>query len=278
MTQDSRPSMAEFFGYRHHPFADTRHGAQAFIGPKDERIRDRALSLLQCGKSFALCGPSGAGKSTLAAHLAVMLDPTIYKPVMLHYAGFNRSGLLRAIADRLGVDTAGRGTPLLIRLQKHMLTLTGAAHSLYPVLFIDDAQLLERESMMDLCSLMVSADKKTVAASIVLIGDDTLRQLLKLSVLAPVKTRLTAILPMDPLDDKNSEQFITHRLDQAKAPKHLFEADVMALISAHCRGNRRMIMNTATLLLDEAYFRQEKTVNAQTLLECDLIQPEDGNR
>ncbi|MBI9082069.1 MAG: AAA family ATPase [Desulfobacterales bacterium] len=277
MTQDSRPSMAEFFGYRHHPFADTRHGAHAFIGPKDERICNRALSLLQCGKSFALCGPSGAGKSTLTAYLAGMLDPTIYKPVMLHYAGFNRSGLLRAIADRLGVDTAGRGVPLLVRLQKHLLQLTGAANSLYPVLFIDDAQLLERESMMDLCSLMVSAEKKTVAASIVLIGDDTLRQLLKLSVLAPVRTRLTAIFPMDPLDDKNSEQFITHRLDQAKAPKHLFEADVMALISAHCRGNRRLIMNTATLLLDEAYFRQEKTVNAQTMLECDLIQPEDGN-
>ena len=76
-------------------------------------------------------------------------------------AGFNRSGLLRAIADRLGVDTNSRSTPLLIRLQKYLLQLTGATNSLYPVLIVDDAQLLERESMMDLCALMVSADKKT---------------------------------------------------------------------------------------------------------------------
>ena len=157
-----------------------------------------------------------------------------------------------------------------------MLQVTGAANSLYPVIFVDDAQLLERESMMDLCSLMVSVDKKTVAASIVFIGDDMLRQRLKLTVMAPVKTRLTAIF-LDPLDDKASEQFISHRLGEAKAPKHLFEADVMTLIAAHCRGNRRMIMNTATLLLDEAYFRQENTVNAQTMLECDLLQPPDGH-
>jgi general secretion pathway protein A len=277
MNQSNKPSMTEFFGYRHHPFADTQNNADAFIGPKDERFRDRALSLLQYGKSFALCGPSGAGKSTLITHLAALLDPAIYKPVSLHYAGFNRSGLLRAIADRLGVDTAGRGVPLLIRLQKHLLTLTGAAHSLYPVLFIDDAQLLERESMMDLCALMVSAEKKTVAASIVLIGDDTLKDRLAMAVMAPVKSRLTAIFPMDPLDEMSSQKFIAHRIDQAKAPKHLFEDEVVTLIAAHCRGNRRLIMNTATLLLNEAYLRQENTVNAQTMLECDLIQPADAN-
>lgn len=277
MNSANRPSMAEFFDYRHHPFADTQHCANAFIGPKDARIKDRILSLLQCGKSFALCGPSGSGKSTLATHIAGLLDPNIYKPVMLHYAGFNRSGLLRAIADRLGVDTSGRSVPLLIRLQKHLLQLTGAVNSLYPVLFVDDAQMLERESMLDLCSLMVSSDKKTVAASIVLIGDDTLTQRLSMAVMTPVKSRLTAIFPMEPLDEKSSAQFIAYRLDQAKAPTHLFENDVMTLIATHCRGNRRLIMNTATLLLDEAHFRQEKTINTQTMLECDLIQPQNGN-
>jgi type II secretory pathway predicted ATPase ExeA len=277
MKQNSQPSMTEFFGYRHHPFADTHHKNDAFIGPKDERFRDRALSLLQYGKSFALCGPSGAGKSTMVTHLAGLLDPAIYKPVTLHYAGFNRSGMLRAIADRLGVDTSGRSVPLLIRLQKHLLQLTGAAHSLYPVLFIDDAQLLERESMMDLCSLMVSPEKKTVAASIVLIGDDTLSHRLAMAVMASVKSRLTAIFHMDPLDEESSERFIAHRLDQAEAPKLLFENEVVTLIAAHCRGNRRLIMNTATLLLNEAFLRKENTVNAQTMLECDLIQPVNGN-
>ncbi len=276
MNTDNRPSMAEFFNWHHHPFADTHPMATVFISEKDARIQDRALSLLACGKSFALCGPSGTGKSTLIAHLMGLLDPNCYKPVLLHYAGFNRSGLLRAIADRLGVDTNGRSTPLLIRLQKHLLQLTGSTNSLYPVLFVDDAQMLETESMLDLCALMVSADKKTTAASIVLTGDDILRSRFQLAAMAAVRTRLTAIFKFDPLNDQDSQQFITHRIKQAKAPNHLFENDAVAMIAAHCRGNRRLINNTATLLLDEAFYRQENTVNVQTMLECDLIYPDDA--
>ena len=271
MTNAHQPSMAEFFGWHHHPFADTHPIGKPFLSAKDARVRDRAASMLSCGKSFALCGPSGAGKSTLTHYIIGLLDPNIYKPIMLHYAGLNRSGLLRAVADRIGVAATGRNTPLLIRLQKHLANLS--ANSLYPVLFVDDAQLAERESMMDLCSLMVSADKKTAAASLVLIGDDTLRQRLYLQSMAPVRSRLTAIFPIEPIDDKDSEKFIAHRLLQAKAPPHLFETDAVSLIASHCRGNRRLIMNTATLLLDEAYFRQEKTVSAQTLLSCDLLDP-----
>ena len=125
-------------------------------------------------------------------------------------------------------------------------------------------------------ALMVSADKKTVAASIVFVGDDTLLHRLQMAAMTPVRSRLTAIFKMDPLNDKDSENFIVHRIQQAKAPKDLFEPDAVSLIAAHCRGNRRQIMNTATLLLDEAYFRQENTVNAQTMLECDLIHPDDN--
>ena len=277
MNPDNRPTMAEFFAWHHHPFADTHRLMSAFLSQKDARIKDRALSMLACGKSFALCGPSGIGKSALISHLIASLDTTVYKPILIHYAGFNRSGLLRAIADRLGLDTNSRSMPLLIRLQKHLLQLTGTTNSLYPVLFVDDAQMLESESMMDLCALMISADKKTVAASIVLTGDDSLRRRLQLAAITPVRTRLTAIFKMEPLSDKESESFILHRLEQAKAKKDLFEPEAVTLIAVCCRGNRRQIMNTATLLLDEAYFRQENTVNAQTLLECELIQSDDPN-
>ena len=47
--------------------------------------------------------------------------------------------------------------------------------------------------------------------------------------------------------------------------------DAMALIASHCRGNRRQIMNIATLLFEEALYRKEKTIGAQLVLSCDLI-------
>ena len=80
MNTDNRPSMAEFFDWHHHPFADTHPMAAVFLSPKDVRIQDQALSLLACGKSFALCGPSGTGKSTLIAHLIGFSTPTVISP------------------------------------------------------------------------------------------------------------------------------------------------------------------------------------------------------
>jgi general secretion pathway protein A len=264
-------SMAEFFSWSRHPFADTYQLATPFLGEKDQRVMRRALSLISCGKSFALTGASGTGKSTLAQHMANQLDPKHYQSIYIHYGGLQRSGILKALADCLGVDTAGRSMPLLVKLQKHFVQIADQTNARYPVLLIDDAQLLETESLMDLCALMVSPQKKTVAASVVLIGDRTLAKRLELNVMAPVKTRMTCIFAIDGLDEKDAERFINFRIEAAKAPGDLFDIESISLISAHCRGNRRQLMNIATLLLEDAFFRQEKTVGSHLIIESDLI-------
>ncbi len=264
-------SMSEFFGWHRHPFSDTYQLQTPFLGEKDDRILRRAISLLNCGKSFALTGPSGAGKSTLIQHILRQLDTKHYQTTYIHYGGLQRSGILKAVADYLGVDTGGRSVPLLVKLQKHILQLASETNARYPVFILDDAQLLEHESLMDLCSLMVSPQKKTVAASIILVGDESLTKRLQLHIMAPVRTRMTGIFSMEGLDEKETDLFVAYRLEAAKAPKDLFDSDALSLMSSHCRGNRRQIMNVGTLLLDEAYFRQEKTIGPHLILECDLI-------
>ena len=271
MNPQHKPSMSEFFNWRSHPFTDTYTLDQPFMGSRDARLMARCLSLLRCGKSFAVTGASGTGKSTLVSRLTAALDANYYRPTLVPYGGLQRSGILRAVADELGVDPAGRAVPLLVKLQKHIAAMAGEANARYPVFVVDDAQLMERESMMDLCAMMVSAQKKTAAASLILVGDEILANTLKLHALTPVRTRLTGTFAMAQLDEAESRDFIAFRLEQAKAPPNLFETDAIDMITSHCRGNRRQIMNVATLLLDEAYHRQEKTVGSQLILSCDLL-------
>ncbi len=169
-------------------------------------------------------------------------------------------------------DTCPLVTPFLGEREKRILHLSSEANARFPVFIIDDAQLLEHESLMDLCSLMAAPHKKSVAASVILVGDDTLTRRLGLHVMAPVSTRMTCAFALEGLAEKEVKQFVAFRLKAAKAPPGLFEEDTIALMAAHCRGNRRKLMNIATLLLDEAYFRKEKTIGAHLMLECDLIQ------
>lgn len=271
MESNNDISSAEFFGWRRHPFSDAYPLSEPFLCDRERRTAQAAHSLLGVGKSLAATGPSGAGKSTLLQHIFSQLDPNYYRTVFIHYGGLMRNGLLRAVADHLGVETNTRSLPLLMKLQKHILDSSGQPNGLYPVIGVDDAQLLERESLMDLCSLMVSPKKKTSAASLILVGDEHLAQKLDLDMMKPIKTRLTAIFRQEPLSEKDSEGFIQFRLQKAEAPSDLIMPDALALIVSHCRGNRRQIMNVATLLLEEAFFRKEKTITSQLILSCDLI-------
>lgn len=101
-------SPAEFFGYKKHPFADTYRLKTPYPSTQDKRIYKTGISLISTGKSFALSGPSGTGKSTLIHYILSRLDMNCYRPALVHYGGLLRNCILKAIADVLGVDTAGR--------------------------------------------------------------------------------------------------------------------------------------------------------------------------
>lgn len=265
-------SPAEFFDYKYHPFANTYRLKTPYLGEQDKRFFNTALSLISTGKSFVLSGPSGAGKSTLVHYVLSRLDANCYKPALVHYGGLQRNGMLKAIADVLGVVTSGRTVPLLIKLQKQIIQMASENHSMFPVFVIDDAHLMEKESLMDICSLMFNPHRETVAASFILVGDETFEKKLSLQIMAPVKTRLTGQFKLNTLNDKDSLEFIKFRLSNANAPETLFDSDALSLMSSHCRGNRRQIMNMGTLLLSEAFYRQEKTISAELIFNCEQIE------
>jgi type II secretory pathway predicted ATPase ExeA len=259
----------DFFGWKHHPFADTHTQKQRFMPDKDQKYLETIKRLLHNGKSVALCGPSGSGKTTFVHTLVSDLDRNAYRPVLIPYAGHPRNGFTKVLAEALGVDIKGRGLPLISRIQQHIETMTTGSNPHHPVMIIDDAQRVEIDSLWDLCSLLFQISKQTVAASLILVGDETLAKQLELHIMTPIRSRLTSVMKLAPLTDAESIQFIRNRLANAGAPAGLFDDDALAIIAAHTRGNRRMIMNTATLVIEDAYYRQEKTITAESIYSSD---------
>jgi type II secretory pathway predicted ATPase ExeA len=162
--------------------------------------------------------------------------------------------------------------PLLINLQKQVMKMASENRSVFPVFVIDDAHLMEKESLMDICSLMFNPLKGTVGASFILVGDETFEKKLSLQVMSSVRTRLTGQFNLNALNDDESLEFIKFRISNARASETLFDQDALSIISSHCRGNRRQIMNMGTLLLAEAFYRQEKTISAELIFNCDQIE------
>ena len=268
-TTQEQLSINDFFGWKYHPFADTYLQKKLWIPQRDHKQLGTIKRLLHTGKSLALCGPSGSGKTTLVHALMTDLDKNSYRPVLIPYAGHPRNGLTRLLAEAFGVETKGRGAPLITRVQRHLETMTGGATPCHPLIIIDDAQLVENESLWDLCSLLFQSTRQTVAASLILVGDEVLTKRLELNILQPIKARLTTVMKLQPMNGQDTRLFIESRLKNGEAPQDLFADEAVEIIAAHTRGNRRSIMNIATMALEEAYYRQEKTITAETLYDAD---------
>jgi type II secretory pathway predicted ATPase ExeA len=273
-TSSTALSAAEFFGWRRHPFVDLPGdiALENLAVQRDQHIAKRALEFIKVNRSFVIIGTPGAGKTTLARTILQGLDTRSFRPIWLPYAGCNRGGVLRILADRVGLEINRKGLPPLHKLQHHLAFLQKEPGSPFPVIVVDDAQHLEAESLMDLCAILAHPTDQKSLASLILVGDETLDRTLRLECRRAIATRMACTFRMDPLTQDEAKTLLIHRLEAAKAPKTLLADDAMELLAAHSRGNRRDLMNLAIRLCIEAHSREERCVTAELVLATTSIQ------
>jgi general secretion pathway protein A len=228
------------------------------MSENDQLVISRASRLLAQGKSLCIYGEPGTGKSMLLKALIAQLDSRTYKVALVPYGNIKRSILLRELCDELEIDATGRGS-LIGRLRKHFVSGGDAP---FPVIIVDDAHELEKESFFDLCSLLHDSKKRTAAASLILCGHGCLKKMLALDIYAAISTRMAAQFKMNSLSPSDSIAFIKHRLSIAQANENIFSNDAMELIAADGNGNRRSLMNLCSMAMEVACERHERVISA----------------
>jgi general secretion pathway protein A len=238
-------SAMQFYGLRYAPFADTFEIHKPYRSDAEDLIVQRTTALLRQGRSVALYGEAGSGKSMLAKSIVEELDPKAFRIAQIPYGGMKPTAVLRDLCDELDIDTTGRKN--LISKLAHDFSRT--QEKPFPVIIVDEAHEMARQSYSDLCSLLHDTQKRTAAASLVLVGQPVLKKILELD------------MPKCTLED--AKAFIAFRLDAAKASTQLFEDDALDALATDAKGNRRMLMNLAALCLEEAARRNDKVVTQE---------------
>ena len=269
-TSKQTQTALQFFGYRYPPFADTFEILQPYTGDAENRIVQRATALLQQGKSVAIHGEAGTGKSMLVKTIIAQLDPKAFRIAHIPYGGLKPSAILRDLCDEFDIDTAGRKNTL----SRLAADFRRGTQKPFPLIVVDEAHELQRQSFLDLCSLLHDAHMRTAAAALLLIGQPVLKKMLELDIFAPVRTRLACFLSMPKMSIDDAKEFIGFRLTLAEADPGIFDADAITCLAADSKGNRRMLMNMAALCLEEAARRNDKVITAEIVnavnLECQM--------
>jgi len=265
---DQPQTALQFFGYRYPPFADTFEIHTPYQSDTESLIVQRTTALLRQGKSVAINGEAGTGKSMLVKSITSQLDSKEFRIAQIPFGGMKPSAILRDLCDELDIDIAGRKN-LLSRLANDFKR---SADKPFPIIIIDEAHEMQRQSFIDVCSLLHDARQRTAAAALVLVGQPMLKKMLELDIYAPVKTRLTCHFSMPRLTIEEAKEFISFRLKLAEANPVIFDGDAVECLATDAKGNRRMLMNLAALCLEEAARRNDKIVTAEIVnaitIEC----------
>lgn len=249
------------FQYRYPPFADTWEIRNPYVSKRDEKLLSRITNLLKDGKSMCIYGEPGSGKSMLLKAVADSLDTRTYKVALVPYGNIKRSMLLRELCDEFEIDASGRGS-LIGRLRKSFASNNDAP---FPVIIVDDAHELEKESFFDLCSLLHDAKKRTATASLILCGHGVLHKMLSLDIYAAVHTRMATSFRMQGLSSEDSLDFIKHRLKSAEADESMFSREAMEILSSDAKGNRRSLMNLCSMAMELANERDERLITGDLI-------------
>lgn len=217
--------------------------------------RERALGVIT--------GEVGSGKTVSARAAIAALDQTRHTLLYLPDPTTGTRGIHHHLVTALG----GRPAHGSAELAAQAAAFIAAEHNergRLPLLVIDEAHLLTHAQLEAIRILTNSEMDAASPLACLLIGQPTLRRMLRLGVLAALDQRIALRYAMPPMTAGQTAGYITHHIKLAGRADTLFSEDAMTLIHDAARGLPRAVNNIATQALVAAMTQRKNIVDEQS--------------
>lgn len=251
----------QFYGFQAMPFNITPDPKFLYLSPAHQE----ALSHLRYGiderKGFiVLTGEVGCGKTTLCRTLLNDLDDDRYETVLILNPRIDEEQLILSILRELGevVDEHNHADRTGI-LNEALMARIHAGKEI--VMIIDEAQNLSFEVMEQIRLLSNLETDEQKLLQIILMGQPELKAKLREKRLRQFRQRVLVYYDLHPLDRKQTESYIQHRLSLAGANgRPRFTPRALGKVYRSTRGTPRLINNICDKALLSAYVRSADDV------------------
>lgn len=249
-----------YYGFSRTPFAKQLAPAQAFAHPGHLEAVARCRWLVDQTAIGLITGEVGVGK-TLAARCAVAdLDPSKHTIIYVANPAVGARGIHQQIAYALGVAPRfHRGA--LIAQTADLLARERDERDKKTVLIIDEAHILDPDQLEQVRCLTNDQMDSASLLAIVLLGQPTLRRLVRRGSFAALDQRIAVRYQLGPLTAEQTAGYIRHHLKIAGRSDPLFADDATAAIGHAARGLPRQIGNLATAALIAGYARRNTIID-----------------
>ena len=217
--------------------------------------RERALGVIT--------GAVGAGKTVAARAAIAALDQTRHTLLYLPDPTTGTRGIHHHVVTALGGRPAHGSAELAAQAAAHIAAEHNERGRL-PLLVVDEAHLLTHAQLEAIRILTNSQMDAASPLACLLIGQPTLRRMLRLGVLAALDQRIGLRYAMPAMTSEQTASYITHHLQLAGRSDTIFSDDAMTLVHDAARGLPRAVNNVATQALVAAMAARKNIVDEQS--------------
>jgi general secretion pathway protein A len=256
----------EYYSLKEHPFSNVVDSRFYYNSPlhSDALIKLRYAVDTRKGLSVVI-GGIGTGKTTLARRFLEEMDENAYEAALLVvvHSSVSSEWLFKKFALQLGVkDVKDDKVELLTQIYRRLYEIIEEDKK--AVVMIDEVQMLNsKEIMEEFRGLlnMESSDGKML--NIIFFGLPELEEVLSLD--EPLKQRVAVKIRLNEFSEKDTTDYIKHRLHVAGCQREIFTEEAINLVYQATNGTPRLINAVCDNALLEGYLAKVNIIDASTV-------------
>lgn len=257
----------EFYNLTERPFSLSPDPSFLYFG----NTHLKAMNILEYGIASdagitVVSGEVGTGKTTLIRHLIEKLDQHV-KVGLITNTQHNFGDLLKWVLLSYDIKTDETDRVKLYQLFVDFLSEQHQQGNRI-ILIIDEAQNLNAAALEDIRMMTnINVDKRLVL-QLVLVGQPELINLLKKKELRQFAQRVSADYFIEPLNYKETKEYIKHRLKVVGCDHDLFAPTAYATIYYHSGGIPRVINTICDMSLVYGYADELPLIRKEVVLDA----------
>lgn len=271
--------LLSLYGLKWNPFSPELPTEALVTTPRIEHFAWRVENMAREGGFALIAGKVGEGKSValrlLAERLMASGEITVGE---LSRPQARTADFYRELGHLFGVDLRPHNRwagakALRDRWLAHIESLRMRA-----VLLIDEAQEMQSSILAELRLLASSSFDTRNLLTVVLCGDNRLRDKLGTPELLPIQSRIRVRLVMEPSTPQEMDDHLRAALATAGNPQ-LMTSELVAALAEHSAGNWRTLMNMGNELLAAGVHREVAQLDEKLYLDVFAVpQPQHTRR
>lgn len=235
------------FGLEFNPFV--KNSQDFIIETSDYKQINQRLNFLMENKGFGvLTGEPGRGKTTAIRHWTKGLSPDRFNVVYTSLSTLTLNEFYKHMAEGFGLEARHRKSDNYKLIQAE-INRYHMEKRITPVFLIDEASYINNKILNDL-KLLFNFDMDSKDRAIVLLtGNPSLNNTLRLATNEALRQRITMNYKMSSLSKEDGRMYIQSRLHKANCSQTVFDESALEVILNAANGIPRIINKICDMCL-----------------------------